>query len=780
MFRISGDGKQMAGRGIHPNGQEWIWWADLRPNPPDNDVCGSAQNITPNHTVLPRHVFTGVYEVTGSTTQAVSDAPHSCASSFEPSVNVWYKYSAPVEGYLYLNLCDTGSLLLDPFIAVHTGCPATESNEIICATDCPELDDCDRPCVMPPALRLNAGQTYYIQVGGGADDQGYPLTLKHQFLPINDDCDDAVQVTTIPSVTPGNTGRMTVDTGAVCDDQPDTVPTAPGVWYKVLGTGTTMTASTCGLADFDTRITVFCSGCGGLTCVGYNNDACGVQSSVSWCAAPGMIYHILVHGYEDEAGPFRLNLSRGRTCTPNVNCNPANEICEEAFPVSEGTTIADNTGANTSTIGTYCAPTSSDVWFTYAPRCDGELWVDTCQIDQGTLVNSVISLYDDCSGSEITCNDNYADQTVDCGLRSAAIASVLQDQEVRIRVAGYGVQPLYQGTFPLRVAEVADPLTVYGGTLPDGFQGQPYETQLQYHGSCGQRFVAANGVPPGLQVHHFGGLVTGVPEVAGDYSIHADVCNNDITNPECAGGDFALRIWPSNDDCADATSLTEGHYFFGNTGATTDGPDEPEACEFSGYTHVENDVWYRYTSSCQGLATVDLCASAYNTKLAVYDGGACPTAPAAWRCNDDECGGLGSLVEFPVEEGFDYVIRIGGYNGAQGSGEMLITCFNDCNGNHQSDTEEIVIGGAPDCNENAHPDECDVRGDFSDDRIINLPDWPSWLVCVTDPCDPSPCEPPLYADPCCGWIDFVQDGDVDLRDLAIFQQAFGSGLDVNE
>lgn len=779
VYKMSWDGKQLAGHGIAPDGKLWNWWADLRPAPPNNDLCVNAKNITPNHTMVPFHIFTNTFEVAGSTTEASSDAPHSCASSFEPSVNTWYKYTAPVNGYLYLDLCDTGSSLLNPFIAVHTGCPANGSNEVICRTDCHESDDCDRPCVMPPSLSLTGGQTYYIQVGGGADEAGHPITLKHRFLPINDDCDDAVQIVDVPSTTPGSTVRMGIDSGAVCNFQ---VPDGSGVWYTVMGLGTTMTASTCGLADFDTKISIFCGGCGRMACIDSNDDACGgSQSSISWCAERGMVYHILVHGDQLDAGPFQLDIAHNRQrCTPTFNCHPANEICEEAFPIAAGTTYADNTGANISTIGASCVPSSGhDVWYSYTTRCDGELWVDTCQVDEGSMVDSVVSIYDDCSGAELACNDDYSDSTIDCGLRSAAIAEVGQDQDVRIRVAGYGT-PGYEGSFPLRVTEVPAPLIMPSYPLPDAFTDEPYELQLEFWGSCGQRRISADGLPPGLSVNTLTGVISGTPLVAGHYVINVEVCDQIYPDGQCASGEVFLRVWPSNDDCAHAMPVTEGHYYFSNIGATTDGPDEPEACDYAGYTHVESDVWYRYTSSCHGIATVDACEVGYDSKLAIYPHGECPTAPAAWLCNDDECGGLGSLAVFPVETGREYLLRVGGFAGDQGRGEMLITCFNDCNINEQSDTEEILSGAAPDCNGNLRPDDCDLRGDYSDDGVINLLDLSSWINCMTGPCGTRPCQPPLYSDPCCGWIDFNHDGDVDLREFAVLQRAFGGGLDLSE
>jgi hypothetical protein len=128
-----------------------------------------------------------------------------------------------------------------------------------------------------------------------------------------------------------------------------------------------------------------------------------------------------------------------------------------------------------------------------------------------------------------------------------------------------------------------------------------------------------------------------------------------------------------NNDCADAIEVTDGVTAFTNIDATTDGPDEPGVCDFFEYTQVDSDVWFLYNASATGDVTVSLCGSLYDTKMAVYAGSACPTTPStAIACNDDACD-LQSELTFPAIAGEDYLIRIGGYFGDQGSGQMAIS-----------------------------------------------------------------------------------------------------------
>ncbi|MBX3372315.1 MAG: hypothetical protein KF817_00635 [Phycisphaeraceae bacterium] len=141
-------------------------------------------------------------------------------------------------------------------------------------------------------------------------------------------------------------------------------------------------------------------------------------------------------------------------------------------------------------------------------------------------------------------------------------------------------------------------------------------------------------------------------------------------------------VIPPNDACADAIVITDGVYPFSTVNATTDGPDEPNACSFSGYTQIGGDIWYRYTAGCTGTAVLETCQSQFNTKLAVYVWtGQCPQLPNqnVIACNDDTCGQQSNraLVTFQAFEGLTYLVRLGGYQGATGEGTLSITCIPD-------------------------------------------------------------------------------------------------------
>jgi len=123
---------------------------------------------------------------------------------------------------------------------------------------------------------------------------------------------------------------------------------------------------------------------------------------------------------------------------------------------------------------------------------------------------------------------------------------------------------------------------------------------------------------------------------------------------------------PSNDYCRNATPIREvSNLTFDTTNATFDGP---------GTCINSPNIWYCYTATCTGIATVSLCSSSYDTKLAVYDGCECPPrAGDLLKCNDDFCGRQ-SQVSFDVVAGRRYLIEVGGYHDRTGQGKISITC----------------------------------------------------------------------------------------------------------
>lgn len=146
---------------------------------------------------------------------------------------------------------------------------------------------------------------------------------------------------------------------------------------------------------------------------------------------------------------------------------------------------------------------------------------------------------------------------------------------------------------------------------------------------------------------------------------------------------------PSNDSCASAIVIgMNASLQFNNIEATVDGTPSP-VCDFGGSTDIEGDVWYSFTSPVTGTMQVNLCASNFDTKVAVYEAGVCPPVSDPIACDDDGCG-IQSLVEFEAQQGQEYLIRAGTRPGASGGvGRIAVTEFVICDSGDQVLLDQI-------------------------------------------------------------------------------------------
>lgn len=132
---------------------------------------------------------------------------------------------------------------------------------------------------------------------------------------------------------------------------------------------------------------------------------------------------------------------------------------------------------------------------------------------------------------------------------------------------------------------------------------------------------------------------------------------------------------PLNDDCSNPATLNDGDTAYSNAFAASDGPSP---CGSLG-----SDVWFFYTASCNGEVTISTCSQAdYDTVIAVYPGAvACPPVSGdAIVCNDDApgCTGNTSEVTFTAVAGETFLVQVGGFLGAQGSGTLTVSCMELC------------------------------------------------------------------------------------------------------
>lgn len=123
---------------------------------------------------------------------------------------------------------------------------------------------------------------------------------------------------------------------------------------------------------------------------------------------------------------------------------------------------------------------------------------------------------------------------------------------------------------------------------------------------------------------------------------------------------------PPNDNFADAETIANPGTVTGtNAEATLEASESVPSCQ----GNYDASVWWVWTPSANGLLTVNLSASDFDTVLTLHD-----DTQTEQACDDDGGDGLTSLIaNFPVTAGEPVYIRVGGYAGATGAISMDVS-----------------------------------------------------------------------------------------------------------
>jgi hypothetical protein len=151
---------------------------------------------------------------------------------------------------------------------------------------------------------------------------------------------------------------------------------------------------------------------------------------------------------------------------------------------------------------------------------------------------------------------------------------------------------------------------------------------------------------------------------------------------------------PSNNACGNAALVGDGAFPFSTVCSSTDGfVDTATGCTAFGYQQTGSDIWYQYVASCTGDINASICGfdRSYDTRIALYAG--CPSGPnQSIACSDDSCG-AGSSLTWAATRGVSYWVRVGGFNGAQGTGTLVINPVRPANDSCSAATP-IAVGGS--------------------------------------------------------------------------------------
>jgi hypothetical protein len=128
---------------------------------------------------------------------------------------------------------------------------------------------------------------------------------------------------------------------------------------------------------------------------------------------------------------------------------------------------------------------------------------------------------------------------------------------------------------------------------------------------------------------------------------------------------------PPNDNVANAITVNAATFTntVDSTNATVEGTDVVPPCTVPQFPPVDNgrakSVWYKFTPSANGTATITTVGSLHDTILTVVTG--TPGSFAIFACDDDSGGSLTSSVNIAVVANTTYHFQISSYDGTGGT-----------------------------------------------------------------------------------------------------------------
>jgi|GEM_PF-1599261 len=491
--------------------------------------------------------------------------------------------------------------------------------------------------------------------------------------PDNDNCQTAEALTLPGSATADNTAGNDDDTDFCGTSSPN-----QGVWYTVVGNGSTIRATTCNpFTDFDTKIQVWCD-CDPVVCVGGNDDTSGAppecdlngsnrKSTVEWCSEAGHTYYILAGGFSTAVGNLQIDTVDLGACGTPADCTiPIGACC------LDGTCLGDMTEAECDTAGGVWNEGDTCASFI----CPVPATNETCEtstnipaVPYATAVNNTDSTADgppvsDCNtGSAVVLqNDVWWDYTPteDCLLTVTA------------EHAYDAVGAVYSGPDCNSLTE----LTCYdepdnpAQVIVSATAGTTYWIQIGDWGT-----VEGGGLTT-LDVDCTPVNVTGA-------CCFGDGSCTDVNVADCstAGGDYQgdsvacnpCPQPPPNDDCVDAEALAvPGSVIVSNLLAN----DDSQSTATCGTGSLNQAVWYAVqgTGNTMTASTCNAGGDFNDTKLQVWCAD-CNSLVCIDGDDDDPACGIStvrSTVSWCSDINSTYLIAIGGYSSNAGTMELSV------------------------------------------------------------------------------------------------------------
>ena len=716
---------------------------------PLNDFCANAAPVT-----------AGTF--TATLAGATNDRTGSCGQS-QTTPDVWFRYTWP-PGCSTVSLNTIGSNF-DTVLEVLSVCSFFDLTPLGCNDDC--------GTVGPSCLTINRGAGTSIRIrvsryGLTAPTGDFVVLNVSTPAPSNDTCGAAAVVADGDyafNTSCANTDPLPMPAGCLSS------ACVNDFWFRYTApvTGQLQVVAS---AAFPMALAAY----PGFNCPGDPEQAIacnigvpGGALSVSVGAGETVLLRVggsTQPGFGFPAGSGTISIHTVEEAPPNDGAFAAEAIAAGArlqpnlaLANADGSSSADRVAGG------------PDVWFAFTAPGDGTLDVRTCGTLTAFGLDTVVSIHtvqEDGTLLELTASDTYAPAPCPEGSgplpEDASVSlAVTGGNAYLIRVAATDPSLVGTGQFYLSVDFAApndscaapgmladgDNAFSTAGATADGpahdcFDGTEPDAWFTYTAACtGITRISTCAQPYDTKIAVYALTCPTIDDLP-------IACNND-DGPECLGvaasvdfpsalgSVYFIRIGgdvPSSsivtvtcttdanpaDNCGNATAVSDGDNNFTTDGATPDGV--AEGC-FDG---TENDLWFIYTATCDGMLTVSTCSMNIDTRISIYDGVDCPAATLL-GCGDNDgptCAGLAASVNVPAIAGQIFQIRVAS---AETTPQILtISCGGmptdpaDFNGDGEVNPDDLAdyIGAY-------FSQPADPRADFNGDGEINPDDLADYI-----------------------------------------------------
>lgn len=584
----------------------------------------------------------------------------------------WYRFVPTSSGRYAASTC--GLINFDSKMAVATSCSVIDPTTVLGCND-DGASPCNTTSGSPFASRVEfdavAGTPYFIAIGGHFSSTSGTGGLRIEPAPPASGCATAPVAITGNNAFDSSSSNESLDLTGFCNPGPsgDDVMRKV-VWFRWTAPQTTVVeVSTCGTANFDTRLAVLLA-CGDpssvITCAD-DSAGCDLTTKVRFEALQGRQYRIAVGGFDAaSAGPGILKI------TINVDesseCGVSPNDCCLASP--DGRSHCSNLAC--------CELVCSVDPFCCAGAGEGA-WDEACaefaRLACTSCGGGTCELQQDAIPEPGQC-DTAVDLNAGCASGVPGPVMTIAPGEVRAgRLwAADGTRDTDWYEFVVTEQQMCN------FTLRSSGPAQVFivDDACPDYSVLSSTLVGAFPCP----------LTTARCLVPGRYRAVVSLSVFDGFPSPCTEADARVRytlemgvegcdaVPPPNDECTTSMAVpAAGAILPFDTRLSTDTQASlGTICDKGNGTNFVRDLWYAWRPAA-GLVRVTTCGSAdFDTRIAVYEecqllpppnSDTDPPSVSPIECNDDaiQCPGLTSEIDFFADGSTTYFVRIGGYEG---------------------------------------------------------------------------------------------------------------------